>query len=167
MRAFVGAVTGVAIVACGMGLAGYFWPWQIEATGKAGTAEVWLMRQLFERAVRREAPRISNPLALSDDNLRAGMKIFRDGCAGCHGDGTKPSVWGTTSFLPRVPQFATEPPHRPDWQIHWIVKNGIRNTGMGAWDHLMTDDKIWNVSMFVSRIGFLPPAIDAEWRTGQ
>jgi mono/diheme cytochrome c family protein len=99
------------------------------------------------------------------------MKLFRDGCDGCHGDGSKPSVWGTTSFLPRVPQFATEPPHRPDWQIHWIVKNGIRNTGMGGWEQLLSDDKIWTVSTiaaplacsFAETCGNYPSECDGEY----
>jgi mono/diheme cytochrome c family protein len=168
MRGFVaGAVTGAALGVCGAALAGYLWPWQIEATGRGGRVETWLMRQLFDRAVGRQAPRIANPFADSAENLSAGLKIFRDGCAGCHGDANAPSTWGTTSFLPRAPQFATEPTHRPDWQIHWIVKNGVRNTAMGAWDHLLSDEKIWKVAMFVSRIDALPPAIDAEWRRRQ
>ena len=97
----------------------------------------------------------------------AGMKIFRgEGCAGCHGDGSKPSVWGTTSFFPRVPQFATAAPHRPEAQIHWIVKNGIRYTAMGAWQQLMTDEQIWKVTAFVSHIDSLPATlriVEVRW----
>ncbi len=80
MRGFVaGAVTGAAIGICGAAHAGYLWPWQIEATGRGGKVEPWLMRQLFDRAVRRQAPRVANPFAVSIENLDAGLKVFRDG----------------------------------------------------------------------------------------
>ena len=49
------------------------------------------------------------------------MKFYINGCAGCHGDGNQRSTWGTTSFFPRVPQFGTRAPSRPDWQIFWIA----------------------------------------------
>ena len=61
------------------------------------------------------------PLAASDETLLQGMKFYINGCAGCHGDGKQRSTWGTTSFFPRVPQFGTRAPSRPDWQIFWIA----------------------------------------------
>ena|SRR5436309_12247021 len=41
-----------------------------------------------------------------------GMKLFRENCAGCHGDIGQPSYWGSNNFYPRVPQFAD---HHPIW----------------------------------------------------
>src|SRR2546430_4502851 len=38
----------------------------------------------------------------------------------------KKSIWGTSDFYPRVPQFGFDPPRLPDWQIYWVLKNGIR-----------------------------------------
>jgi thiosulfate dehydrogenase len=141
-----------------------FWPWQVEALSAPGGVELTLMRTMLNRAVAREAPHLSNPIPPAPENLLAGLKIYRDNCAGCHGDGAQPSPWGTTSFLPRAPQFRTEPPERPDWEIHWIVRNGIRNTAMGAWLHLLTEEQIWKVATFVSRVGSLPESVAAEWR---
>ena len=168
MRYFVvGVLTGALAVAVGLALAVWLWPWRIEATAAPGQPEIAVMRTLLDRALSREAPRLANPFPPSPENLRAGMKIFRDGCAGCHGDGVNRSTWGTTSFFPRVPQFAEEPPHRPEWQVYWIVSNGIRNTGMAAWKQLLTDDQIWKVSGFVSHIDSLPEDVATAWRKRQ
>ena len=155
-----GMIVGIAALAAAVVL----WPWRVEATGAAGALELTVMRVMLNRALAREAPRLDNPIAPSAENLLVGLKIYRDNCAGCHGDGAQPSPWGTSSFLPRVPQFRSEPPQRPDWEIHWIVRNGIRNTGMGAWLHLMSDEQIWTVATFVSHIGSLPEDVAAEWR---
>lgn len=127
MRYFVvGALSGAVAVAVGLALAVWLWPWQIAATATPGQAGIAVMRTLLDRALRREAPRRANPFPPSPGNLTAGMKIFRDGCAGCHGDGVSRSSRGSTSFSPRVPQFADEPPQRPEWQVNWIVQFATR-----------------------------------------
>ena len=68
------------------------------------------------------------------------MNVFRDACAGCHGDPNGISQYGQ-GFYPRVPQFAIDPPRRPDWQLFWIVKNDVRYSGMSAWDGQWHNDK--------------------------
>jgi mono/diheme cytochrome c family protein len=92
-----------------------------------------------------DMPKLQNPVQPNSGNLRVGMKIYRDNCVGCHGDSGKPSHWETTGFYSRVPQFALEPPLKPDWQMFWILKRGVRYTGMGAWEGEMSDDNIWTV----------------------
>jgi len=153
-------VLGTLVVSAALVL---LWPWQVAATAPPSALEVSLLHGLLNRAVAREAPHLSNPLPPSHENLRAGLKIFRDTCAGCHGDGAHPSPWGTSSFSPRVPQFGREPPSRPDWEVHWIVTHGIRNTAMGGFAQLLSEQQAWQVASFVSRIRSLPPGIAAEW----
>ena len=58
--------------------------------------------------VARHAPRLTNPISASDENLLAGMNVFRDACAGCHGDPNGISQY-SEGFYPRVPQFAIDP----------------------------------------------------------
>jgi mono/diheme cytochrome c family protein len=116
----------------------------------------------------RHAPHLSNPTQPTDENLLAGLNVFRDACAGCHGDPNSRSDYGA-SFYPHVPQFASNPPRLPDWQLFWIVKNGVRYSGMSAWDgqwhhdKAVSDDRMWKVVTFLSRLESLPPAVDAEW----
>lgn len=138
-----------------------FWP--VTALPDPPRLETVMARRALSASSARQAPRLQNPLSPSGDVLQAGLKGYRDGCAGCHGDYQKPSHWGMTAFYPRAPQFASEPPDKPEWQLFWIVKNGIRYTGMGAWSGEMPDDKIWQVVTFLSRMGNLPPELQAEW----
>ncbi|HEY7642282.1 MAG TPA: c-type cytochrome [Steroidobacteraceae bacterium] len=161
MRNFIaGVVAGLVATA----LVVWLYPWRIEASGEPASAERWLMARLVDKAIAREAPHAANPFAVSDEILLEGMKFYTSGCAGCHGDGKQASIWGTTSFFPRAPQFGTHPTPRPDWQIFWIVKHGIRNTGMGGWSKLAGDDDLWKVALFLDRMDSLPPAVAARWR---
>ena len=163
MRNFI---AGILTCLVALVLAAWFYPWSVAATAEPAAAERWLMTRLVDKAIAREAPRATNPFAASDEVLIEGMKFYTNGCAGCHGDGRQDSVWGTTSFFPRPPQFGKQATARPDWQIFWIVKHGIRNTGMGGWSKLAGDDDLWKVALFVDRIDSLPPAVAARWRAG-
>jgi hypothetical protein len=57
--------------------------------------------------------------------------------------------------------------------MYWIVKHGVRYTGMAAWDGLfgkdasgkeISDEKIWTAATFIAHLDSLPSAVDAEWR---
>jgi mono/diheme cytochrome c family protein len=91
------------------------------------------------------------------------MKIFRANCAGCHGEFGHPSQWGTTGFYPRVPQFADVPPTLSAPEMFFVVKNGIRYTGMGAWDGMLSDGEIWQVVTFLNNLKSLPEPVATEW----
>jgi mono/diheme cytochrome c family protein len=159
----LGVACGVLATVIAATAAFLFWPWRIEATATPSAAELVVMRAILDRAVAREAPLLVPPFQDSAATLAEGLKIFRDNCAGCHGDGAQPSPWGASSFLPRVPQFGSHPPRRPAWQVHWIVSHGIRNTAMGSFAPIMTDDAIWKVSIFLSRLGSLPDDVASDW----
>lgn len=123
----------------------------------------------LHKYVERHAPRIVNPVAATEDNLLAGLNVFKDQCTGCHGDPTAPSAYGA-SFYPAAPQFASHPPRLPDYQLFWIIRNGVRYSGMSAYDRqwdndrVKSDEQIWKVALFLSRLDTLPPAVDAAWR---
>jgi hypothetical protein len=77
------------------------------------------------------------------------------------------------TLYPNAPQFALHPPSKPDYQLFWIVKGGIRYTGMFAWGGQfapdasgkdVSDEKIWTAVTFLTHLHSLPPAVDAEWR---
>jgi len=136
----------------------------LAATSDPPHWETLLGRRALASAVARQAPQLQNLVLPTNANLRLGLKLYRDGCSGCHGDAANHSRWGTTGFYPRVPQFGAELPRKPEWQLFWIVKHGVRYTGMGAWENLMSDEEIWTVVGFLSHLNNLPPEVDAEWR---
>ena len=100
----------------------------------------------------------------TDENLYAGLEIYRKGCAGCHGGIDQKSAWASTALYPRAPQFAFDHPARPQEQNFGIIKYGIRYSAMGAWGDMLNDKEIWQVTTFLSKIGSLPRAVEERWR---
>lgn len=117
-----------------------------------------------DASMQRHAPRLTNPVPPTDDNLIDGMKIYTMNCAGCHGNlDNKPSVFGA-SFYPPAPQLIVYPGDDPEWQTYYVVRTGTRYTGMPAWSKVLSEQDMWKVTAFLSRIEKLPPAVQDYWK---
>lgn len=166
MRTFIaGLVVGISVVPAIALIAALIGVLPVRATATPPAWERRLAGKALRKSLERKARHLTNPVPASDENLLAGMKLFRGGCAGCHGEFGHPSLWGTTSFYPRVPQFSDEPSALTAPEMFLVVKHGVRYSGMGAWGGLLSDPEIWRVVGFVSRIRTLPPAVDAAWKS--
>ena len=117
----------------------------------------------LQKSIARQAPEQKNPIAPTEENLLAGMKLFLDGCEGCHGGAARKSHWGTEEFYPRVPQFGFEPPELTEAQIFWVVKSGIRYSGMGG-NGGYSDEQIWKMAAFLGALKSLPARVATEWQ---
>jgi mono/diheme cytochrome c family protein len=139
----------------------------VSATAVPSHWESAFGQAVVQASLSRRARGITNPIRPSNEVLSQGLKIFKMNCAGCHGSRGQPSQWGTRNFYPRVPQFTDNPPHLSAPQMFVAIRDGIRYSGMGAWNGMMSDEEIWKVATFLEHIGSLPPDVEANWKTTQ
>ena len=126
--------------------------------------EVHLAMSALDNSVDRHAPRANNPIPPSDENLIAGLKIYTMNCALCHGGiDRKPSTL-EKSFYPPPPNLILDPLDDPEWHIYFIIRNGVRYTGMPAWDKTLSEADMWKVTAFLSHLEKLPPAVQDFWK---
>jgi len=124
-----------------------------------------LAMSAVDASMERHAPRITNPLMPTDDNLKDGMKLYTMNCALCHGGlDRKPSTL-VSSFYPPPPNLISDPPDDPEWHIYYTIRTGIRYTGMPAWDKTLADQDMWKITMFLSHMDKLPPGVQEYWKT--
>jgi thiosulfate dehydrogenase len=115
--------------------------------------------------VPREAPKYA-PIPLTEENLVAGAHIYVDQCAMCHGVHGKqaplgsrmypiaPALWEKKS-IDDVVGVSNDPPGDTWWEI----SNGLRLSGMPAYQGVLTDTQIWQVSLLLANANKpLPPA---------
>jgi len=97
--------------------------------------------------------------SLSDEALiRAGAGNYNSMCIGCH---LAPSVAGTElskSLYPAPPNLSKLGVDGNPAAAFWIIKHGIKSTGMPAWGKSMADPYIWGMVAFLQQL----PALDAE-----
>ena len=101
---------------------------------------------------------VSEPAA-NPSSLDSGGMTFNGDCAFCHGqDGTTPTDVGKAMY-PRVPSLASPQVLRySDAELFWIIHNGTRYTGMGAFGKSLSDDQIWDLVRYIRSLRNSSPA---------
>jgi mono/diheme cytochrome c family protein len=104
------------------------------------------------------------PFALDDQTvIQQGARDFANaGCVNCHGaPGAK---WAKFSegLNPDPPDLKDVAGERSAAGIFWVVKNGIRMTGMPSFGKAgLSDEQVWHIAAFVKAI---PKVSDADYK---
>ncbi len=136
------------------------------ADAKPSSLERWAARTSLHATLRREAPAAPNPVPLNDANLEAGIKLYAQNCAVCHGaaDGHPSNV--ASGLYQKAPQLAKDGVEDdPDGVTYWKVTHGIRLTGMPAFAASLTDEQRWQVALFLKNMDKLPPVPERLWKS--
>ena len=131
---------------------------QTRADAKPSAFESAILPSAIRASVRRSAAEIPNPPAANDDALVAGGKLYVAGCQGCHGElgGPYQENHDLYPVPPQLPHMGTQYSER---ELYWIVKHGIRMTGMSAYGPFYSEKQLWALAAFLRRINKLPPGM--------
>lgn len=105
-----------------------------------------------KRFLVRRASRGEIPLPPADRRLSVteGDKLFGTDCSECHGNsGRKPTDAGRWMYPRAADLGSAEAQRYSDRELFWIVKNGIRLSGMPAFGRVESDEHIWNLVHYV------------------
>ena len=145
----VGLIGGLSIV-----LSGAF---NVAATDPDSAMTEWMLHTTMRRSVAMRSSGIVAPKSFTEAQARDGFGEFSAMCAGCHGaPGRMRSAVGK-GLRPRAPDLAQAARNWDSGSLFWIVKNGIKMTGMPAFGPTHDDQTIWNVVAFVSRLPDMTP----------
>jgi len=118
----------------------------------------WLLETVRERSVAANARDIVVPNDLADENrISKGAGEYAEMCSGCH---LAPGMGRTEisrGLYPRAPELRHRTDLTPAEQF-WIVKHGVKMTGMPAWGITHDDELLWNVVAFIRKLPQLTPA---------
>jgi len=115
--------------------------------------------------VPREAPQFS-PIPVNEENLVAGARVYREQCAVCHGLHGRQASIGSRMYPMAPPLWEGQRVEDvvgvssdPVGQTYWKIANGLRLSGMPAYQGVLTDTEIWQVSLLLANANKpLPPA---------
>jgi len=166
-----GFVLGVAVAIIIAAAAGYVVVSEgvipAAANGKPIWLEHWMARTSLRATLARDSPKGPDPVPLTDANLIAGIDLYGQHCAICHGtaqgkDSASPVAKGE---YPSPPQLASDGVEDdPTGWTFWKIQNGIRWTGMPSWKDTLSDQQAWTLALFLKRMDKLPPAAQTAWQ---
>lgn len=127
---------------------------------------LWLLQTLRERSIERASRDIAVPPLDDPQSLLSGGADYNDMCAGCHlKPGRKESDF-SVGLYPRPPNLTArvdDPGGRHDDEMQtarrrfWVIKHGIKASGMPAWGRTHDDQRIWAMVAFLRRLPELTP----------
>jgi len=114
-----------------------------------------LLTLLRERSIERRAAEVAVPALDDPARVREGAEHYSAMCVDCH---LAPGITVSEIRAGLLPQ----PPNLSQVSItpniaFWVIKHGIKASGMPAWGETHDDEKIWNIVAFVRQLPHLSP----------
>ena len=135
-------------------LAGAAYEWLVPGLSSARTVppklEIAIATWLLHQSVPAQAQKQVNPLGADAADIVAGRDLFRENCEVCHAyDGGGHTRVGGREY-PQAPPLRVAVASMSDGEVFYHIRNGIRNTGMPAWD--MPDRQIWQLVAYIRHL---------------
>ncbi len=135
------------------------------ADGKPPAIEKWAARKSLHVTLNREMPKGEPPIPADEENLLAGVRLYKANCLMCHGasDGEASNV--AAGLYQKPPQFGFhDVTDDPEGRTFWVIKHGLRMTGMPAYSPSLQDTEVWQIALFLKHMDKLPKKVDKAWR---
>jgi len=146
-----GAVLAAILVA-GLGIV-YTGAFNIAADNPHWGITSRLIETTRERSITVRARSVAAPPSLEDAQLIAmGAEHYAEMCTGCH---LAPGMKDTeirTGLYPKPPNLVEHGAHRKPAEMFWIIKHGLKMTGMPAWGVTHDDQSIWGMVALLQKL---------------
>jgi cytochrome c553 len=156
------AIRVVLVTVLALLLGGFLFAWSgiynVAASRGHWAIVDWLLAFIMSNSVEARALFIEAPALDSEDMVLLGASHYRTGCAPCHGAPGTAAGAIEQSMLPPPPVLSAATWRWKDSELFWIVKHGIKYTGMPAWVAQSRDDEVWAIVSFLK----LLPSLDID-----
>jgi mono/diheme cytochrome c family protein len=152
-----GLVIGALVLLCAVAVAIYGGLYNIAADVPHSQPVYWLLDTIRQRSVVARAGDIVVPNDLDNTNrISKGAGEYAEMCSGCHLAPGMKRTEISQGLYPRAPELRRGSDLTPADQF-WIVKHGVKMTGMPAWGITHDDELLWDVVAFVRKLPKLTP----------
>ena len=151
---------GVLALLGAAGAAGFVWSglYDVSATDQHLALTYYMLQKTMEKSVERRARDIEVPALGAPAQVRRGVALFREHCVQCHGGpgvAPEPFAMGLTPLATPLQRSGLD---RSPAYLYWIIRNGLKMTGMPAWKFRLDDTDLWALVAFVLELPRLTPA---------
>ena len=138
------AVGGVVFIYSGL--------FDVAASNPHSAVVGWVLETARNRSIEVQAAGISVPQGLDDPaKVLIGTEHFAAHCAVCHGAPGVPKGDIARGLNPQPLDLTHSASHYSPSELFWIVKHGIRMTGMPSWGY-HSDEELWATVSFLKKL---------------
>ncbi len=118
----------------------------------------WVLRFGMKRSMATHSLTIKVPENLADRSLvKKGAGYYEVGCRSCHGEPGKPLPRIAAHMTPTPPDLVQRVRESDAKKLFYVVKHGVKFTGMPSWPAPQRDDEVWAMVAFLLEY----PALDS------
>ena len=145
-----------------LALAGLLFAWSgvfnIAASSGHWKITDWFLHWTMRNSVRTYAAVTAPDDPKANEGLVSAAGLFKASCASCHGaPGVRP-LPVMQAATPPAPDLSVNAREWTDKQIFWILKHGVKYTGMPGWAARDRDDEVRRMVAFVRLLPEMTPA---------
>ena len=151
-------LSAVAVLA----VAGFVWSgiYNIGADDQHTRPVYALMETMRERSIEARASKLKVPDLKDPARVTQGAGNYNAMCMGCHLAPGMDATEMSKGLYPAPPNLTNETVEAAE--AFWVIKHGIKASGMPAWGKSMEDEYIWNMAAFLQE---LPKLNAAQYQT--
>lgn len=110
-----------------------------------------LIETARERSIEVRAAKLQLPANLNDpERIRQGAGNYNAMCVTCHLSPEAAATEMSKGLYPAPPNLSKQPVAAAE--AFWVIKHGIKASGMPAWGGSMDDEFIWNMAAFLQEL---------------
>ncbi len=117
----------------------------------------WVLQVVREKSIEHHARDLEVPDLADAALIRSGAGNYDAMCTGCHLAPGRGETELSRGLYPAPPDFSLLTPNEPAHDF-WVIKHGIKASGMPAWGRSMEDGYIWGMVAFLQIL----PTLDAD-----
>ena len=154
---FLGILSGVA----GAAVAGFIYSgiYNVGADDHHTRPVQVLMEALRERSIQARASKLTPPALGEQARIVQGSGNDDAMCTGCHLAPGMAATELSKGLYPAPPDLTKETIAAAE--AFWVIKHGVKASGMPAWGKSMSDEYIWNMVAFLQK---LPTLTEAQYK---
>jgi mono/diheme cytochrome c family protein len=114
----------------------------------------WVLDQAKDRSIAFHSRRTAVPVLKGDDLAGEGFRHFHSSCRLCHGAPGYKRLEFATGLYPLPPDLGSQEVQGDlkDAELYWIVKNGLKLTGMPSFGEILSEKDLAGIIAFLRRL---------------
>lgn len=160
MKAFITFIVILAILILGAGVFFFTGRYNVAAISPHWNMTLEILETVRDQSIKRQSRGIQVPQWLDEPGLRQiGFHHYHEMCRLCHGAPGYERKEFARGLYPNPPDLASQNIQNQwnDAQMYWIVKNGLKMTGMPSFGITHSKKQMWAIIVFVRHLPNITP----------